>query len=167
MTFARNSCDRLPTTSRAFAKRCVAFRCTPDRFKGYDGASEGPFSLFERSLELLGRLIAASLLVFAINFDVEAYFLVFSWPLDASWAGFLWIFVALGSILAAQRGRFWDFFVTFRARRPNLSKTRHAKNTQKANKTSSFYRFFVRSLLRARRENRPKIIPIALLDRVA
>ena len=35
MTFARNSCDRLPTTSRAFAKRCVAFRCTPVRFNGY------------------------------------------------------------------------------------------------------------------------------------
>ena len=80
-------------------------------FKGYDRASEGPFSLFEgpfslleRSLELLGGLMAASLLVFAINFDVEAYFLVLSWPLDASWAGFLWIFVALGSILAPPEG---------------------------------------------------------------
>ena len=79
-------------------------------FKGYDGASEGPFSLFERSLELLGRLMAASLLVFAINFDVEAYFLVLSWPLDASWAGFLWIFVALGSILGSPEGRFWCLF---------------------------------------------------------
>ena len=57
-------------------------------FNGYDGASEGPFSLFERSLELLGRLMAASLLVFAINFDVEVYFFVLSWPLDASGAGF-------------------------------------------------------------------------------
>ena len=79
-------------------------------FNGYDGASEGPFSLFERSLELLGRLMAASLLVFAINFDVEAYFLVLSWPLDASWAGFLWIFVALGSILGPPEGRFWCLF---------------------------------------------------------
>ena len=57
-------------------------------FNGYDRASETPFSLFERSLELLGRLMAASLLVFAINFDVEVYFLVLSWPLDASGAGF-------------------------------------------------------------------------------
>ena len=73
-------------------------------FKGYDGASEGPFSLFERSLELLGRLMAASLLVFVINFDVEAHFLVLSWPLDASWAGFLWICVALGSILGPPEG---------------------------------------------------------------
>ena len=79
-------------------------------FKGYDRASEGPFSLFERSLELLGRLMAASLLVFAINFNVEAYFLVLSWPLDASWAGFLWIFVALGSILGPPEGRFWWLF---------------------------------------------------------
>ena len=31
----RNSCDRLPTTLQGFAKRCVAFRCTPDRFNGY------------------------------------------------------------------------------------------------------------------------------------
>ena len=79
-------------------------------FKGYDGASEGPFSLLERSLELLGRLMAASLLVFAINFDVEAYFLVLSWPLDASWAGFLWICVALGSILGPPEGRFLCLF---------------------------------------------------------
>ena len=35
VTFARNSCDRLPTTLQGFAKRCVAFRCTPDRFNGY------------------------------------------------------------------------------------------------------------------------------------
>ena len=57
-------------------------------FNRYDRASETPFSLFERSLELLGRLMAASLLVFAINFDVEVYFLMLSWPLDASGAGF-------------------------------------------------------------------------------
>ena len=49
--------------------------------------------------------MAASLLVFAINFDVEVYFLVLSWSLDMSWVGFLWIFVALGSILGRPEGR--------------------------------------------------------------
>ena len=34
-------------------------------------------------------------------------------------------------------------------------------------KTIGFYRFFACPLLRARRENRPKIVPNALLDRVA
>ena len=73
-------------------------------------ATTEPLRVLFRSLKALGRLLAASLLVFAINFDVEAYFLVLSWPLDASWAGFLRIFVALGWILGPPEGRFWCLF---------------------------------------------------------
>ena len=92
------------------------------RFKGYDGASEGPFSLFERSLELLGRLMAASLLVFPINFDVEVYFLVLSWPLDASWADFCGFVSLWGRFWDPRRVDFGDFSRVFRYSWPVRSK---------------------------------------------
>ena len=85
-------------------------------------AAREPLRLLFRSLEPLGRLMAASLLVFVINFDVEAHFLVLSWPLDASWVGFLWIFVALGSILGPRRVDFGAFSRVFRYSWPVRSK---------------------------------------------
>ena len=51
-------------------------------------AAREPLGLLFRSLEPLGRLLAASLLVFAISFDVDAYLLLLSWASDASGVGF-------------------------------------------------------------------------------
>ena len=82
------------------------------------------------------------------------------------------IFVDLSSILDPQRvdsGGFSTPFRCFRTRAGELARRRGDlwKTCQNHTKTLGFYMFSTCQRLRARCEHRPKIVPNALLDRVA
>ena len=75
------------------------------------------------------------------------------------------ILVDLGAILAPPEGRFRCFFDASPHEQGDLRED--DATSAKPTKTIGFYRFFACPRLRAQRETRPKIVPNALLDRVA